>query len=176
MGLPLAIMGIAGAGMQAVGAVESGDAAKASSDYQAQVARNNALIATQNETWEAQSGAAKETAEGMKTADAVGKTKAAQGASNIDVNTGSAADVRTAESKLGALDALTIRSNTSRKAYGYAVQSESDTAEAGLLQQQGSQQQTAGDISGVADFLSGASSVGGKYANLQLGNTGTSGA
>ena len=168
MGIPLLAIGLAGAAVSAFGSVEAGNAAKASSDYQAQVARNNALIAGQNAAWTAESGESKVAAQGMKTAETVGKTKAAQGASNIDVNTGSAIGVQHAESKLGALDALTIRSNSAREAYGYEVAASSDTAEAGLLEQQGSQQQTAGDIGGLSSFLSGASSVGSNYARLQM--------
>ena len=169
MGLPLLAVGLAGAAVSAFGSVEAGNAAKASSDYQAQVARNNATIANQNVAWTAESGESKVAAQGMKTAANVGATKAAQGASNIDVNSGSASNVRVAEGKLGALDALTIRSNNSREAYGYEVASVSDTAESGLLTQQGKQQQIAGDIGGVSSFLSGASSVGSKYATMQLG-------
>ncbi len=169
MGLPLLAMGLAGAAVSAVGSYEAGQAGKASADYQSQVARNNAMIARQNEGWTTQSGEAKVAAQGMKTAQTVGATKAAQGASNIDVNSGSAAKVRTAEAKLGALDALTIRSNTSREAYGYAVTAVSDEAQAGLLESQGSQAETAGDIGALSSFLSGASSVGSKYATMQLG-------
>ena len=171
MGLPVALlgMGVAGAAVSAVGSVEAGEAGKGSADYQAQVARNNALIANENATWTAESGESKVAAQGMKTAQTVGTTKAAQGASNIDVNTGSASDVRTSEAKLGVLDALTIRSNSAREAYGYEVASTSDTAQAGLLEQQGAQAQTAGDIGALSSFLSGASSVGSKYQMMQLG-------
>ena len=124
MGIPAVMLGVglAGAAVSAVGSMEAGSAAKASADYQSQVARNNALIANQNATWTAQAGESKVAAQGMKTAAVVGQAKAAQGASNIDVNSGSAAAVRAGTQSLGMLDAMTIRSNAARQAYGYTVQ------------------------------------------------------
>ena len=163
--------GIAGAGISAIGSYESGQATAAAADYQSQVAANNAMIARQNASMTEASGAAKEAAQGMKTRAVVGSTKAAQGANNVDVNTGSNAAVRQSEVKLGALDALTIRSNTAREAFGYEVAATSDTAQSQLLHQEAGQARTAGDISALGTFLSGASSVGQKYAGMQLGST-----
>lgn len=181
----LAVMGVAGAGISGFGAYEKGqseqqqfDAQAANADYQSQVAANNALIANQNVAMTEQAGVAKEAAQGMKTAASVGTIKAAQGASGIDVNTGSAAQVREAAAELGAQDALTIRSNTAREAYGYEVASTSDTAssklltsEAGQAREAGDNAAEAGDISALGTFLSGASSVGSKYSGLQLGRS-----
>lgn len=171
MGLPLAVLGIAGAATSAYGAYESGQANSAAATYQSQVAANNAAIDRQNIAMTEASGSAKEAAQGMKTAASVGSLKAGQAASGVDVNTGSAADVRVAAGKLGALDALTIRSNTAREAYGYEVQETSDTANSQLLQMEASQAKTAGDIGALGTFLTGASSVGSKYAGLQLGTS-----
>jgi|SRR5579862_345191 len=173
MGLSTALLGLglAGAGVSAFGQYESGQATSQMAAYQAQVAQNNAAIAQQNAAWEAGAGESQVAAEGMKTAAKVASTKAAQGASGVDVNTGSTAAVRTAETELGALDAMTIRSNTAKKTYGYEVASGSDIAQAGLLTQEGSQATTAGDIGAMGTLLSGASSVGSKYANWSLGSS-----
>lgn len=173
MGLPLVALGIGavGAGVSAYGTYEKGQADSAAATYQSQVAANNAAIDRQNIALTEASGAAKEATQGMKTAAAVGSIKAGQGASGIDVNTGSAANVRSAAGKLGALDALTIRSNTAREAYGYEVQETSDTANSQLLQSEASQAKTAGDIGALGTFLTGASSVGSKYAGLQMGTS-----
>jgi len=170
MGLPMAVLGIAGAGISAFGAYEQGQAQAANATYQAQVAANNAMVARENASLAAASGAAREATQGMKTAATVGAIKAGQGASGIDVNTGSAASVRQAASKLGALDLATTRSNTSREVYGYEVAATNDVAQSQLLTSEATQAKTAGDISALGTFLSGASSVGGKYANLQLGS------
>lgn len=167
-----AAIGLIGTGISAAGAYEKGQATGAAADYQAQVARNNAQIAAENVNMTEASGAARETIQGMKTRAAVGETKAAQGSSGVDVNSGSGVDVRAAEAKLGALDALTIRSNTAREAYGYQVKATSETAQAGLLAMQGSQARTAGGIDALGTFLNGAASVGGKFAGMQLGTGG----
>jgi hypothetical protein len=73
--------------------------------------------------------------------------------------------------KLGALDALTIRSNTARAVYGYEVQESNDLAQSQLLESEAKQAREAGDLSALGTFLSGASSVGAKYAPLQSGNS-----
>jgi hypothetical protein len=163
-------VGAAGAGLSADAAYQKGQATGAAADYQSQVAANNSLIAEENESETAASGAAKEAALGMRTRAAVGETTATQGASGIDVNSGSAPAVRSSEQELGKLDALTIRSNTAREAYGYAVKSESDTAQSQLDTFEGAQARAGGDVSALGTFLNGASSVGGKFANLQLRN------
>jgi hypothetical protein len=170
MGLPAIALGVglAGAAVSATGAYEAGQSQKANADYQAQVAANNAKIAQQNVTWTEESGEAKVAAKGMQTAQTAGSIKAAQGASGIDVNTGSAANVRTSVAKLGALDALTIRSNTAREAFGYEVAATSDQAESGLLTQEGSQAQTAGDIGALGTFLNDSSSAAGSYGKLTM--------
>lgn len=167
----MAVIGIAGAATSAYGTYEKGQAEGANADYQSQVAANNAMIARQNVQMTEAAGASKEAAQGMKTRAAVGTIKTAQGASGVDVNSGSALDVRGAAAKLGALDALTIRSNTAREAYGYEVQATSSEAESKLLTSEGEQARTAGEIGALGTFLSGASSVGGKYKALQLGTT-----
>jgi hypothetical protein len=163
--------GLAGAGISGYGAYESGQAQSQSASYQSQVAKNNALIAEQNAAQEAQAGSAKEAAEGMKTRAAVGEIKAAQGASNIDVNSGSAASVRSSAAALGAQDLMTLRSNTAKAVYGYETQAVSDTAQSQLLQTESKQAAVGGDIGALGTFLSGASSVGSKWAPWLSGST-----
>jgi hypothetical protein len=129
------------------------------------VAQNNAVIAKQNEDWEIQSGEIASTNQAMKTRAVVGQTKADQGASGIDVNTGSFVNARAGEAELGALDALTIRSDAARKAYGYAVAATSDTAQSQLDKSGAANAEAAGDISAGASLLGGASSAFGQYTN-----------
>lgn len=169
--ISLAMMGaaIGGGLVKAGGAMAAGDAANNAAMYRAQVAENNAKIAEQNVQWAEQAGAAKEGMQNMKTAQTVGGIKTAQGASGVNLDTGSAADVRAAAAALGELDALTIRSNTAREAYGYRVQGQSDKAQAELDRMQGAEAQRAGKVSALSSLLESASSVGGKYASWKLG-------
>lgn len=165
MGFALPVMGLIGSAVSAYGAYQGAQANAAAANYQAQVARNNALIARQNAAWTAASGAAKEAAQGMKNAAAVGNLKAKQGASGVDINTGSSANVRAAAAELGQLDLATTRSNTSREAYGYEVAATGDVAQANLLQSEASNYANMAPISSLGTFLTGASSVGSKYAS-----------
>lgn len=159
--------GVAGAGVSAVGQVETGQAGAASAAYRAQVAANNAEIAKSNATQDIQSGEIAAVNRGLKTRATVGNEKAQQGASGIDVNTGSAVGVRAGTAEMGMLDALTIRSNAAKQAYGQQVAAVSDTAQSQLDTMEGQQSETAGEIGGAGSLLSGVSTVGGNYARYQ---------
>jgi len=163
----LTALAVGGAGLTAFGKLESGNAASEAANYQAQVYQNNQTIANQNADWAEQAGSAKEAAQGMRTAATVGSIKAKQAASGVDVNTGSNKDVTSAAADLGKLDALTIRSNTAREAYGFEVQATSAGAQAGLSQMEASHDTEAGDIGAASSLISGASSAFGKYAQWQ---------
>jgi hypothetical protein len=169
MGLPLVLagVGLAGTALSAYGSYEQGQAQSASAQYQAQVAANNAKIARQNAVLEIQSGETQATNVGLKTRAVVGQEKATQGASGVNVNKGSAVDVRAGTEETGMLDALTVRSNAARRAYGYQVSATSDTAQSQLLQRQSEQAETAGDIGAFASLISGASTVGGQYMKMK---------
>lgn len=162
---PLALVaGIAGAGISAAGAYGSAQAQSADAAYQAQVAANNAAIAKQNAAMDIESGEVQTANSQMKTRAAVGKTLAGEAASGVSVNSGSFPKVRGAESELGMLDALTIRSNAAKQAYSQTVAATGDTAESGLLATESEQASAAAPISALGSFLGQASSVGGSYA------------
>ncbi len=92
-----AVAGLAGAGISAFGAMETGQAQSEAAAYQAQVARNNATIAQQNANLQIQSGEVQASNQSMATRGAVGATKAGEAASGVDVNTGSFPNVRAAD-------------------------------------------------------------------------------
>lgn len=165
MGFPAIAMSAA-VGMQAIGSIMGGEAASASAKYQAAVARNNAVIAQQNAAYALQAGERAATKKQLETAGTIGREKAIQGAGNLDVNTGSPADVRGSTASLGELDALTIRNNAARQAYGYATQSQSFGSQAALDTAAGSQALTAGYIGAGTSLLSGASSVAQKWGDI----------
>ena len=158
------VAGLAGAGISAAGQYSSMEAQSANAAYQAQVAANNSKQAMINAGMETQSGEIEASNQGLKTRGSVGMVKAKQAASGVDVNTGSAPKVRAAVSELGMLDAMTIRSNAAKKAYGYEVAATSDTAECGLLSEESKQASDAAPVAALGTFLSGASSAGGSYA------------
>lgn len=130
---------IAGTALSAVGQISSGYQAAAQAQaegqtraYQAQVARNNAIIAEQQAQRTERAAAAAATAESMKLAARMGRIKAAQAASGVDVNTGTAVDVQAGSRLVGKLDVDTLFSNKMLDAYGYRVRGSNYEAEAGL--------------------------------------------
>ena len=146
-----------------IGAISQGQAASASANYNAQVAQNNAKIAQQNATWAAQQGETQAATQEAKTRATVGAEKAAQAASGIDVNSGSAVDVRSSAAALGELNALTVRSNAARQAYGYQTQAASDTGQAALDKSQASSASEAGFLNAGTTVLGGLGSAASNY-------------
>lgn len=175
--ISLTMMGVAVAGgaMAAKSKMDSAAAQSSNAAYQAQVAENNAKIANTNAELETQSGEIQAANNEMKTRSKVGTTMAQQGASGVDVNSGSSVGVRAGESELGMLDSLTIRSNAARRAYGYQVAATGDTAQSGLLTTESQQIKEAAPWQAGASLLSSASSVGGKFASFQNANPGGGG-
>ncbi len=169
MGLATALAGagLAGTALSAYGSYEAGQSQAKAAAYQAQVAANNAAIAQTNARMDIQAGEIAAVNKGLQTRAKVGEEKAGQGAAGVDVNTGSAVSTRAGTAETGMLDALTIRSNAAKEAYGQEVQATSDTAQGQLLTMQGQQAATAGDIGAGASLLTGASTVGANWAKFQ---------
>ena len=160
-----AVAGIAGAGISAVGMVEQGQATANAANYNAQVARNNALIAGQNAEYATNAGLEKADIAARKGAAAGGRIKAAQAASGIDVNTGSAVDVQEGQRETSKLDAETVLNNAQLEAYGYRTQATGFTAQAGLDTAQAEQAPIGADIGATGSLLSNASSLGFKWTS-----------
>lgn len=128
MGLPGAI---AAGGMQVAGGILGGEAQQSAADYQAQVARYNAQVEGQNAGQAIGAGESSAEISEMKTGQELGATKAAQASRGVQTGVGSALDVQNAIKGAGRINALTIKNNAARAAYGYQVQGASDTAQAG---------------------------------------------
>ncbi len=60
----------------------------------------------------------------------IGSQRASFAAQGVDVGSGSAVDVQEDTARQGELDALTIRTNAAREAWGYTVESEGETLQA----------------------------------------------
>ncbi len=129
--VPLAVMAVS-AGIQAYGQHKSAEAASNAQKYNAQVADQNASIAAQKALWTTQEGEQAVNNSEMKTAAQTSAIKTNQAASGIEVNSGSAVDVDNSARILGKMDALTIRSNAARQAYGYQTEQVSDQNQATL--------------------------------------------
>lgn len=164
------VTSVVGAGVGALGAIQQGKAAKASATYNAEVATNNANIAKQNASFAAQEGTANTEAAQMQSRAKVGAIAANQGASGVDVNSGSSLDVRSSAAELGELNALTVRSNAARQVYGYQTEGENYQAQAGLDTAQAANAMPAADIGAASSLLGGVGSTASTYSNfLQKG-------
>lgn len=146
---------VASTAIGAMGAIQQGNAAKAAGNYNAQVAAQNAQIATQNANYTAAQGEQNVAAAGAETRAKVAAITANQGASGVDINSGSAVDVRQSEAKLGMLNALNVRSQAVRQAYGLQTDAAGYTAQSQLDKANAKASKTAGYLSAGTTVLGG---------------------
>lgn len=163
MGIVAGTAAVAGAGLSAYGQLQQGKATQAADNYAAQVATNNAAIATQKANWAAEEGVQSASKSQMDTAAKVGAIKANQGASGVTIGEGSSPDVVQSARTAGMLDAMTIRSNAAREAYGFQVDSSNQTAQSALYKASGKNAVKASKI-GAASTILGAAASGSQYA------------
>lgn len=100
---------------KSVGQFQEGQDARKFYNKQAQLADWQALDAEQR-------GKVEEKKMRRRTEQAVGSQRVSLAAQGVDVNQGSSLDVQADASYLGELDALTIRKNAAKEAWGYRVQ------------------------------------------------------
>lgn len=155
---------------QAAGSIFGGLAGSAAYKYQAAIAQMNAKIAQQNAQYETAVGEVQAQQQGMKTRAEIGQTRATQGASGLDLNSGTAVSVRASEAELGAEDQAMIRSNAARRAYGQEVIAAQETAQGQLDTMAASTSQTAGEIGAFSSILGGVGSFSDKW--LKAGQMG----
>ena len=105
------IAGLGGAAIGAIGTIEGGEATQNMAAYQAQVAKNNQIIANQNAQYANEAGEAQAAATSLKGAAVGGKIKAGEAANNIDVNSGSAVNVQQSQREQAQLDTETVVNN-----------------------------------------------------------------
>jgi hypothetical protein len=171
-GLALALA-IGGTAAQTVGTIKAGNAARRAGQAEQNAAESQAQILEYNaavEELRAQDaitrGAEDEQRFRSLVRGAIGAQRAGFAAGNIDVGFGSAVDVQADAAKLGELDALTIRTNAAREAWGYQVSAEDlrrgadvtrkegrAAAEAGRVAQGSSRWRATGDVLGTTGSL-----------------------
>jgi|GEM_PF-526026 len=157
------------------GSQQQAKAQEASANYQAQVAHNNQIIATQNADQAIQAGEAQEQAQRLKTAQVMSSQRVAMAANGLSLDSGSAADVQAGTAEMGELDALTIRSNASKTAYNYLAQAGNYGAQANLYEAQAGWASSAGELNGYSALIGGAASLSSKWMtyNAMSGSTPT---
>jgi hypothetical protein len=147
---------IAGVG----GSLITGLSGAAASDYQAQVARNNAQIAGNEATEAIAAGHQQAAVESMKGADVMGRIRAAFAANGVDPNSGSAVTVQESQRAADDLDSAQTLQKAQLSSYGYGSQSTNFTAQAGLDELQGGNDTLEGIFGGASSFFKSSSSLG----------------
>lgn len=145
---------------QYIGARNAGAAARASGDYSSAVFGVNADIADAQAEDAIARGAEAEQRSRADTRGTIGAQRVAFAAQGIDIASGSAADVQGDTAYLGELDALTIRNNAKREAWGYTVEAMNYRAQGRLARLGGRNSQRAANMQATSTLLTTAADIG----------------
>ncbi len=154
---------LAGGLLQAYGNQQQGAAQQQMYNYRAQVAKINADINRQNATWARDKGEKETVQYGMKAAQQRGAITAGQAASGLDVNTGSAKQVRESQQKVVDMDTSMIRSNAAKIAYDYETKAVMDENQSTLDIMAGENAKKSGDINALSSIIGTVSGVSSKW-------------
>lgn len=169
---PVAIVAaVAASALTAYGQIQAGQAAKQAGDYNSAVARNNEIIANRQAEDATKRGDIAADEQRRKTARIGGAQKAAIGAAGVALDSGTALDIFGDTAAFGELDALTIKSNATREAYGYQAQGMNFAADAAMQRVRGNNAQRASYIQAGSTLLGGAAQGGDMYYRYSRPNT-----
>ena len=154
---------VASGAMTAYGQVQQGKQAKAMANYQSQVASNNAKRAEYLAEDALKRGEEAEHQQRLKGRLLVGQMRAVLGSSGQVIDEGSAGDLVIDQAAVNELDALNVRSNYEREAYGYRAEAANFESEASLFQLEGSNAQRSANLAAAGTLLSTAGDVAGKW-------------
>lgn len=167
MAAPVAIasmaMSVGSSLLGAAGAKRQGEAQAQTLAYQAGVAEMRKKVALQNRDYALAAGETEAQSFGLRARNTMGKIRAAQAASGMDVGSGSAVEVQKGQQKVTDIDMAQIRNNAARKAYGYSVDAAGEEAQANLYRMGESNVREAIPYNVASSLLSGATSVSSKW-------------
>jgi hypothetical protein len=112
----------AGAVMSAGSAYQQAQGQRSALQYQASVARTNAMFAGDQASDAVRNGQTAEGIQDLRTGQVLGKQRAIMAANGVDLGEGSANDVLTTTKYMGTRDALQIHDNAMLAAWGYRTQ------------------------------------------------------
>lgn len=142
-----------GSGTSAMANYESGA-------YQAQVARNNEVVAGENADLATFRGNQEIGMAQQRTAQTIGAQRAAAGASGVDVNSGSPLRAQQDTARIGDVDVQTIRANAQRSAWGFRTQ-------ASNFENEGKLDSARGDQAAFASLIGGGSNFADKWSKYR---------
>jgi len=152
---------VASTGMSVMGQMQQAQSAQAMAGYQAQVAENNRIAAERMAVDAEKRGQVAESRQRLRTKGIMGTQIAALAAQGTDLE-GSPTDILGDTAYAGEIDALTIRSNAAREAWGYRTKGVEFGNEVGLA----NARQGASGLSALgvgSSLIAGAGSVADKW-------------
>jgi hypothetical protein len=162
----LAIASLIGTGVSAYGQWRAGGAAakagrleRAAKESEAELADYNAAVADLQAEDALARGAEEENNFRAQVKTLIGRTRTSFAAGNIDVTSGLPVDVAADIAHTGELDALTIRNNAAREAWGFNVEGEDLRRRATIIRKEGSALEAGGRAARSASRLSAASTL-----------------
>ena len=164
MGATIAIAASVGQAVTGyVGGQRQANAAQQQGQYEQKIAEQNATLADQQAQDALTRGSIAESRQRLETRQTIGATRATLAAQGVDISSGSAADVQGSEAGLGELDALTIKNNAAREAWGYNVQAAQERQSGKMAAFAGSQAAAGYRAGSYSSLLSGAAQTYGIY-------------
>lgn len=134
-------------------AKEQGEAQRRAAEAQAKLLDFNAHVADMQAKDAVERGAEEESRFRSSVRGMIGSQRAGIAAGNVDVGYGSAVDVQADAAHLGELDALTIKTNAAREAWGYQVEAIDIRKRAAITRKEGVMMEKAGKVAQSAHRL-----------------------
>jgi len=177
MGDPVSMsMMVAGGAFKAFSSILSGDRQAEAYKYQSSMALYNAQIAKQNQKYAFDVGEQQAEKQGLAGQAQAGQIKAAQGASGVDVNTGSARDVQASQHLVSQMDLNTIREKAAKTAYDFSVTAANYENQSKGFNKAAENARTEGRLNAIGSIIGSAGSVSSKWMQgRQLGMWGKGG-
>lgn len=153
---------IGGGLISGAGQIASANAQSKAAKYNAEVQRQNAMLAERQARNVLDAGMREEQKQKAMTAQLMAKQQAAQAANGVDVSFGTPLDLMVDTAKQGAIDALTIRTNAYRNYDDVRNQAVASRNQAALYDMEAKNSRTAGILGAFGTM---ASSFGSAYSN-----------
>ncbi|MDX9690533.1 MAG: hypothetical protein RBT70_08775 [Alphaproteobacteria bacterium] len=152
-------------GMTMYGQYQQGRAQQSQMNYQAAVDRNNKIISDRAAEDAIKRGQAEEEKHRRQVQQVKAQQRVGFAARGIDLGSDNVLDTLSDTAMFGELDALTIRNNAAREAYGYQVQGMNYEASAANKVLAGKNARSAANTGMFTTLLSGASTVAESWQN-----------
>lgn len=154
---------VASSGMQAMGAIQQGKSAAAMAKYQQGVAQNAATVAKYKADDAIERGKLTEKRHRLQVAQLKGTQRAGYASRGIVIDQDTPLETLEDTAALGEMDALIIRNNAEREAWGYEVEASNAMATAGMYGAAAGQYGPASALMAGTTLLTGAGSVADKW-------------